>query len=103
MLVPLSLPAGTKNLDKFTYDPSTGGCHVWNWASNKRANCSEEQVWAMLHAAEQAKELLVCSVGDANRDGVRSGFSYGLVEAHAYSIKEVSEAEAPVAYSEQSE
>lgn len=81
--------AGSKNVDAFTVDPGTGSTVVRNLASGQEAEASKEEVWEMLRAAEQAAEILVCAIDDADGDGDREGFK-GLVEGHAYSIKEVS-------------
>jgi hypothetical protein len=83
-----SLPAGSKNVDEFTVDPSTGSTVVRNLESGQEAEASKEEVWEMLRAAGQAAEILVCAIHDADGDGTQAIFK-GLVEGHAYSIKEV--------------
>lgn len=83
-------PTGTKNVDKFTVDRNSGTISVRNLATGQHATASNGQVWQMLLAAEQAAELLVCAIDDADGDGDREGYR-GLVEGHAYSIKEVSQ------------
>jgi hypothetical protein len=70
--------------------PGTGTTVVRNLATGQQATASNQQVWQMLMAAEQAAELLVCAVFDADGDGDTKGYR-GLVEGHAYSIKEVSQ------------
>jgi hypothetical protein len=82
------LLAGAKNVDEFAVQPGTGITIVRNLATGQQATASNKQVWQMLLAAEQAAELLVCAIHDADGDGDTEGYM-GLVEGHAYSIKEV--------------
>lgn len=75
-------------MDEFRVDPSTGAFSVHNLQTGQLAQVDKDQMWHMLLGAEQGAELLVCAINDANGDGVRNNFR-GMVEGHAYSIKEV--------------
>jgi hypothetical protein len=84
----LLLLAGTMNVDEFIIDDA-GNWSVSNMQSGASAAVSVDDVWQLLLAAEEATELMVCAVLDANRDGDRGDIYRGLVEGHAYTIMQV--------------